>query len=130
MKSKGIKDLKALLLGLDPYLSRRAWCFQTISDVKFVPETAFAIIREEEGLCCILPSPAAGPDEPAFARITLRVHSALEAVGLTAAVATALAEVDMPCNAVAGLHHDHIFVPWDRRLEAFDLLEQLSLDAA
>ena len=129
MKSTGTKDLKTLLLGMDPYLSRREWCFQAISDPRFMPETAFAIIREEEGLCCILPSPAAGPDEPAFARITLRIHSALEAVGLTAAVATALAKVDIPCNAVAGLHHDHLFVPWDRRLEAFNLLEQLSLDA-
>ena len=126
----GITDLKALLLGMDPLLSRRQWCFQPISDPRFLPETAFAMIREEEGLSCILPAPAASDDVPRFARITLQVHSDLEAVGLTAAVSTALAEAGIACNVVAGLHHDHVFVPWDTRKEAFGLLEKLSLDAA
>ena len=130
MTPRGITDLNALLVSMDPYLSRRQWCFQPISDPKFVPETAFAMIREEEGLCCILPAPAAEDEIPRFARITLRVHSDLEAVGLTAAVSRVLADNNMPCNVVAGLHHDHIFVPWDKRSEAFALLEKLSLDAA
>ncbi len=50
--------------------------------------------------------------------ITLTVHSDLQAVGLTAAFAAALAQADIPCNVVAGAYHDHLFVPvesWPRR---------------
>lgn len=130
MKPGGVTDLKAMLVGMNPHLSKRAWCFQPISDSRFVPETAFAMIREEEGICCILPAEAAGQDAPRFAKITLQVHSDLQGVGLTAAVATTLATSGIACNAVAGLHHDHLFVPWDRRVDALKVLERLSLDAA
>lgn len=58
--------------------------------------------------------------------ITLRIHSALDAVGLTAAVAQALAEYGLSCNVVAGFHHDHLFVPHERAAEAVALLEQLA----
>jgi hypothetical protein len=42
-------------------------------------------------------------------------------VGLTAAVAGALADLGIPCNMVAAYHHDHAFVPEadaDRAMEA------------
>ena len=57
--------------------------------------------------------------------LTLSVHSALAAVGLTAAVSEALAEAGIPCNVLAGFHHDHILVPEDdveRALAAIDEL--------
>ncbi|WP_175108399.1 ACT domain-containing protein [Pararobbsia alpina] len=41
--------------------------------------------------------------------ITLTVNSALEAVGLTAALATALGNSGISCNVVAGAYHDYIF---------------------
>jgi len=44
------------------------------------------------------------------------------AVGLTAFVATRLAEAGMSCNVVAGYHHDHLFVPFPRGPEAVALL--------
>ncbi|GAB7342265.1 hypothetical protein MBLNU457_g0505t1 [Dothideomycetes sp. NU457] len=43
-------------------------------------------------------------------KITLQVHSSLEAVGLTAAVCRALTPVGVSCNVVAGFHHDAVFV--------------------
>ncbi len=135
MKPGAVRDLKALMLGLDPKLGDRAWMFVPMPEGGLIPATAFAMIREEEGQCVILPA-TAGPnvtgeeDSPRhFARITLQVHSDLGAVGLTAAVATALASSGVACNIVAGLHHDHLFVPWDRREDALHLLEKLSLDA-
>jgi hypothetical protein len=58
--------------------------------------------------------------------ITLRVHSALEAVGLTAAVSAALAREGVSCNVVAGFYHDHLFVPHDSAAQAVRLLEDLA----
>ncbi|MEE4201783.1 ACT domain-containing protein [Erythrobacter sp.] len=128
MEPGSVSDLKALLAGLDPVLDERPYAFQPIGDARFMPDTAFAMIREEEGLCCILPAAAAEEGARRFARITLRVHSDLEAVGLTPAVSTVLASSGIACNIVAGLYHDHLFVPWDRGEEALRLLKRLSLD--
>ena len=61
-----------------------------------------------------------------WARITLGVQSSLAAVGLTARVATILAERGIAANVIAGYHHDHVFVPWDRRDEALQALRALS----
>jgi hypothetical protein len=54
------------------------------------------------------------------------VHSSLEAVGLTAAVAAVLAAAGISANLVAAFHHDHVFVPADRAGEALDRLRRLS----
>lgn len=90
----------------------------------------FAVIAEAEGVTVIAPLAAlhaAGLSaaEP-MARISLTVHSALAAVGLTAAMAAALAARGISANVVAGFHHDHILVPWDRRAEAMAALQALS----
>lgn len=129
MKPGGAEDLRNLLAMMDPVLSERAWCFQPISDLTFIPETAFAVVREEEGIACILPATASSPDAVQLARITLSVHSDLEAVGLTAAVSNTLATSGIACNVIAGLHHDHLLVPWEQRDKALRLLERLSRDA-
>jgi uncharacterized protein len=62
--------------------------------------------------------------------ITLQVHSALDAVGLTAAVSTALTEAGISCNVIAGYHHDHLLVPVDRTDDALVALQALSAGAA
>jgi hypothetical protein len=111
-----------MLAGMAPVLDVREWRFIVTDGA--APADAFAIIREDEGVTAIVPSE--GGD---FARITLQVHSALEGVGLTAAVATALAESGIACNIVAGFHHDHLFVPWERRDEALVILGGLQRGA-
>ncbi len=58
--------------------------------------------------------------------ITLEVHSALEAVGLTAAVARVLTDAGIPSNVIAALHHGHLFAPVDRAGEALAALEGLA----
>jgi hypothetical protein len=84
---------------------------------------------EEEGRTMILPveiADEAGLEyESTFHMITLRVFSSLDAVGLTAAVATALAEKGIAANVVAAFHHDHVFVPSDRAEEAIEALRVL-----
>ena len=61
-----------------------------------------------------------------YARLTMMVHSSLEAVGMTAAMAAALTAAGISANVVAAFHHDHIFVPWDRRREAMRAIEALA----
>jgi len=118
-----VSDLSGMLAGMAPVLDARRWAFVVTG--RALPEDAFAIIREDEGTTAILPDP-----EGDFARITLMVHSALDGVGLTAAVSGALAERGIACNVVAGFHHDHLFVPWARREEALEALAALSNSAA
>jgi hypothetical protein len=57
--------------------------------------------------------------------LTLEVYSSLSAVGLTAAVASALAAEGIACNVIAGTHHDHLLVPEARREDAVGTLAQL-----
>ncbi|MEY9903549.1 hypothetical protein ABIA44_007723 [Bradyrhizobium sp. USDA 329] len=58
--------------------------------------------------------------------ITLTVHSALDAVGLLAAITARLAEAGISVNAVSAFHHDHLFVPADRADEAMAVLREMS----
>jgi hypothetical protein len=61
-----------------------------------------------------------------MARITLTVQSSLEAVGLTAAFASVLAQGGISANVIAGFHHDHIFLPAADADRAMTLLRGLS----
>ena len=61
--------------------------------------------------------------------ITLNVHSALEAVGFMAVIATALAREGMGVNPVAGFYHDHLFVPEDRAGDALRILARIASEA-
>ncbi len=58
--------------------------------------------------------------------ITLNIHSSLEAVGFMARIATELAGHDMGVNPVSGFHHDHLFVPDGRELDAMKVLGQMA----
>ncbi|MEY3042448.1 MAG: hypothetical protein RLZZ174_1530 [Pseudomonadota bacterium] len=85
--------------------------------------------REEEGVTLIqrlAPGTAPPPGSLAMAKITLQVYSDLEGVGLTAAVASALAAEGIPCNVVAAVHHDHLFVPASQGSAALACLQTLS----
>ncbi|MEQ5789150.1 ACT domain-containing protein [Erythrobacter sp. NFXS35] len=120
MPRQPVSELSAMLAGMAPVLHPDPWQFVLLDGD--APTDAFALIREDEGLTAIV---AGQGDGAAFARITLMVHSALEGVGLTAAVSGALAGAGIACNIVAGFHHDHLFVPWARRDEALAVLQRL-----
>ncbi|KPF62697.1 ACT domain-containing protein [Porphyrobacter sp. AAP60] len=114
-----VSDLAGMLAGMAPVLDAKRWRFMMLDSE--APANAFALIREDEGTTAIVPG-----EGGEFARITLMVHSALDGVGLTATVSGRLAADGIACNIVAGFHHDHLFVPWERRDEALALLQRLS----
>jgi uncharacterized protein len=121
----GERDLDRLLATMEPELRPGRYVFASVGEVP-VDCDPVVLVREAEGTTLVLEQAEADglglPYEYVAAMISLRVHSALDAVGLTAAVATALAEAGMSCNVVAGYFHDHLFVPYERRAEAVDLL--------
>ncbi|MEM7597812.1 MAG: ACT domain-containing protein [Pseudomonadota bacterium] len=123
-----VKDRAAMIAGMAPQLSETIWHFCTGAEAD--PAGALAVFEESEGRSLILSDEdarARGYDlgQP-MAQITLTVHSALDGVGLTAAVAGALAEAEIPCNMVAAFHHDHAFVPWEMRARAMEILQRLA----
>ena len=128
MSEGPVSALGDMLGSMAPKLDTRPYEFRFHSDSGAdVPPGTFAVIQEEEGPTFVVATEVAGSDCH-FARITLTVHSDLEGVGLTAAVSTALAKAGIACNVIAAFHHDHLFVPWDRREEAMEILTMLSAD--
>ena len=109
----GTTDLAQLLRTLDPVLRDGEFVYATVVEVPAgVPVEA--TVREPEGLTIVVRRDAADIHGIRYdyvaAWITLTVHSSLEAVGLTAAFATALSREGISCNVLAGHHHDHILV--------------------
>lgn len=90
---------------------------------------ADARISEGAGITYVVPEAFARAHgvPPTFvaAWLTLKVHSALNAVGLTAAVSGVLAERGIACNILAGHFHDHILVPVARRDDAIAAIRSL-----
>ena len=87
-------------------------------------------VVESEGVSLVLSAESAEAlgvsHEGVWAMITLQVHSALAGIGLTASVSAALAQAGLACNVIAGYHHDHLFVPYERAEEAVEVLHSLS----
>ena len=127
----GEADLAVLLRNLRPSLDGVDYAFATLPTGQQCPPGARVLgtFEEQEGTTIIAPSAdLVGSDfacTSGWARLTLQVHSSFEAVGMTAAIATALAKAGISANVVAAFYHDHLFVPWERRHEALAILEGL-----
>lgn len=126
----GERDLKKLISGMRPELRQGPYVFATVDGQAPASLRPVVTVAEEEGLTVVVPRADADAAElryqSVFGWITLRVHSSLEAVGLTAAVSVALAEAGLSCNVVAGYHHDHLFVPYEQASVAVAVLEDLA----
>ncbi|MFF7361378.1 ACT domain-containing protein [Streptomyces sp. NPDC008125] len=129
----GERDLRTLLKTLRPELNEGRYVFTSVRrDAVPVGVSPVVTVMEPEGLTLVLSeyeARRAGLSHVFVAGwITLRVHSALDAVGLTAAVSLALTDAGISCNVVAGYHHDHLFVPYERAAEAVTVLETLAAE--
>jgi uncharacterized protein len=127
----GERNLETLLASMKPELHAGPYVFCVLPPgSSSLPEGAIMMFRESEATTAIVRKEIAdtlGLDYPFVAAwITLTVHSSLQAVGLTAAVATALAREDISCNVVAGYYHDHLFVDRGDGHKAVEILRTLA----
>ena len=129
----GETDLRKLITGMAPQLLPGEFVFASFPGAAYGDHAELgpvASCRENEGLSLVVPRELArahglAADAPLRA-ISLGVHSSLEAVGLVAAVSTALAENGISANMIAGYFHDHVYVPSADAERALSVLETLA----
>jgi uncharacterized protein len=124
--SSGERDLQRLLARARPERRPGEFVFVSVDPHTARGLTAHATVRESEGLTLVIAREEADAQDLHYdfvaAWITLTVHSALDAVGLTAAVARKLADAGISCNVIAGYFHDHLLVPVERADDALTVL--------
>lgn len=133
--SPPVRDLAVLLQSLSPALHPGAYVYCCLPlDAELADLRPVVTVWEPEGRTLVLEEAQARDAGLQIlyraAWLTLTVHSDLQAVGLTAAVAQALAAEGLSCNVVAGAHHDHLFVPFEEADRALRSLQALQARAA
>ena len=128
----GELDLARLLKTMQPKLDDQVYVFCTVASQRLQNlnlEPLF-LFQEEEGTTLVLRREVA--DEAGLTyffpskKITLAVHSDLNAVGFLAEMTARLAEAGISVNVASAFYHDHLFVPVARAQEAMDILTDLS----
>ena len=129
----GETDLQKLLGAMQPDLAPEVFVFVTVPHGVAADIEAQMMFRESEGLALIVTEEAARKAGLAAIfpcrKVTLDIHSSLDAVGFMAAITTRLAERGIGVNPVSAYFHDHLFVPAERAEEAVAILEQLAAEA-
>lgn len=127
----GEKNLSVLIKEMKPYLNEGDYVFvssATLIDIN--SDQIIGFFKEQEGATYILKKELADSLNLKYdfiaSWITLKVHSSLDAVGLTASFSSELAKQNISCNVVAGFYHDHIFVAKKDALKTIDVLTNLS----
>jgi hypothetical protein len=124
--SQIVRDGTEMVRQMRPERVPGRWVFRTVPPdaLPALQGRLRALFHEAEGASVLMPAGAGDTD--AMAQITLQVHSALDGVGLTAAVSGALAQAGIACNVIAATRHDHLFVPETRADEALGILHALA----
>jgi uncharacterized protein len=120
---------------MNPALDPREWVFCCVDrDYDVLAANPLYMFRENEGVTIVIERKTADELGLEYAfpscHITLRVHSDLDAVGFTGAVAAELSKHTIPVNVAAAYYHDHLLVPANRGEEALRILEELSAETA
>lgn len=129
----GETNLNKLLASMSPSLMSEQYVFCSVQGEysDFNELLPLATFQEIEGLTLVVTKAVAIanklPFESVFSCITLTVHSSLNAVGLTAAVATKLSERGISANVIAAYYHDHIFVQTEKSEIAMQALSEFSV---
>lgn len=127
----GEMNLPTLLQNMRPELQKDEYVFCSIdpavaSGLRLSPIGQF---HEDEGLTLILAKDEAEANQLEFTyrcrKITLKVHSSLQAIGFLAVVTEKLAQQGISVNAISAYFHDHLFVPSDKAEDAISGLNDL-----
>ena len=129
----GERNLDNLLRYMSPELKAGEYVFCSLEQSSygdFADAKPIACFTEDEGLSLVVLRKDAErldlPYETFLRCISLRIHSSLEAVGLTAAIAGDLAAQGIAANIIAAHFHDHVFVPADMAERALGILSSYS----
>jgi uncharacterized protein len=122
-------DLKTLMATMQPVLLEAQYVFCSVEQEQYdrLALQPLGTFREQEGITLIITqeqaSQAGLPYDSTWACISLMVHSSLSAIGFLAALTGRLAQAGISVNAVSAFYHDHLFVPWESRQIAMQVLE-------
>jgi len=127
----GVKNLETLIKEMKPRLNNGEYVFTTVNNLKDInSDDIIGQFKEKEGTTLILERQKADLLNLTYnfiaSWITLEIHSALDAIGLTAAFSSALTKHNISCNVIAGFYHDHIFVDKKDETKALQVLINLS----
>lgn len=127
----GETNLTTLIRNMSPVLQAGEFVFSTVKNTDNIPrEDSIGEFKEQEGVTIILDRKKAEHLNLSYeyiaSWITLKIHSSLDAVGLTAIFSTELAKHKISCNVIAGYYHDHIFVDKKDENIAISVLKKLS----
>jgi uncharacterized protein len=115
-------DLIGMLSTLAPRLVPGEFVFCTVPSTRkneYAGLSPLATFCEDEGLTLVI-------DVDSADKACLD-YSALDSVGLTAAVSTQLAQRGISANVIAAYHHDHIFVLAQQAEEAVSALREFGV---
>ena len=127
----GETNISKLINEMSPVLNQGEYVFSTLHNLDRIDrKDTICEFKENEGTTIVIEKNKADqlklPYEYVAAWITLKIHSSLEAVGLTAVFSAALAKNNISCNVIAGYYHDHIFVDTKDSEKAMLVLTNLS----
>ncbi|MEE9599491.1 MAG: ACT domain-containing protein, partial [Anaerolineales bacterium] len=125
----GEQDLQTLIKQMQPILEEEdlVFCSLPPNQAEDYLSLSQGFIVEPEGITVIISRHLADLNELAyelvFKRLTLMVHSSLEAVGFMARITEVLAAEGISVNVVSGYYHDHLFIKESQSKEALKILK-------
>lgn len=140
--SEGLTDLKDLIRSMKPTLDTETYVFghlpaKTDSESQSVLKLLIGLpvqmlYKEDEGWTVIIAQDVAESIQlkSTFAckKITLNVHSSLDAVGFLAAILRELTKIGIGVNPVSGFFHDHLFVPVGKEEAVMEALQKMAAE--